>query len=371
MARESGDLAVARVLPRGYSRPATQGLWRDVMRDVLDAAPILANRRATTEAIASALMYCADWESLTSRPTWDRLIDHCKATTGRGSRATIARALALMIDLKLIARVAHGRQGKYAPGDPETNPNEAAVYVLLVPSPVHVVEDGTEPEASSPVDEIETPPRRLESVALPVRAREEPNYDSEPLRGPERLTAAQAPPPQRAQRRQHPAWPGHATALRKDHMLSAAFELQRRLPVLRQISAKDLRSCLRHYFLAGWTVADVAHALDWKPDGGRWPHSGATGIGPTSVRGWIAHRLAPWASEGTPRRSFGQRAAAERAERLARQQAQRERDAAERAQRGNPARCPIVAAAKAHIGHVRYRSPSPDCPWCPGQPDRN
>jgi hypothetical protein len=366
IARETSDRTVVSVLPEGYVRPATQLQWRTVMRDVLDVAPLRADRHATLVAVATALMSWADWDTLTTRPTWAKLIDRCQEATGRGSRATIARAIATLIQLNLIARVAHGRKGCYAPGDPASNPNEAAVYVLLVPSQLRAVPRADDVHASRPassVDENETPPAsRSVSEAHPARARGD--LRPEPLRGPQFDVAAQAPPPPTSPANRHvELWPGSTTPGTDGARLSAAAELQRRLPVLRQISTRDVRACLREFFLAGWTVQDVHHALDWKPDGTRWPHDGANGVGPTGVRGWARYRLAPWTSDGTPRRSFGQRAAAERSEQLARQRAERERAEAARADTTStpPA---IVTAVRDHLRHVRWHQVDPACPWC-------
>lgn len=369
VAREASDSTVGAVLPHGFVRPATQAQWRSVMREALEAAPIRGDRRQTLDAVATTLMLWADWDSLTTRPTWARLIERCRQVTGRGSRATIARAIATLIEMRLIARVAHGRKGIYAPGDPASNRNEAAVYVLLVPGQAKAVppaadvsHEGVDPQ---PVDQTETPPdKESVSVAHPVRAREEPQ--SEPLRGTHRTVAAHTPPTSRPPvDRNAPLWPGSATTGTDGARLSAAAELQRRLPVLRQISTRDVRSCLREFFLAGWTVQDVHDALDWRPDGTRWPHDGADGIGPTGVRGFLRYRLAPWTSDGTPRQSFGQRAAAARAEQMALIEADRRRNAEDRER---AARTPPIEyrVAREHLKHVRWRHLDPSCPWCRG-----
>lgn len=354
-ARESDDDTVAKVLPRGYIRPADQGQWRRVMWDAIDLAPVRQDKHDILMAVATMLMWHADWDTLTTRPTWRRLIEHCQATTGRGSERSIARAIADLIDMKLIARVAGGRLAEFSPG--VDTPNDAAVYVLIVPSKLRAV---------GAVDGNGSPTDLQVGNSHPVRAREATNNDhqAEPLRGTQHQPPAQAPAPHQLVDQRHvPLWPAGQTTGTDGARLLAAAELQRRLPVLRQISTRDVRSCLREFFLAGWSVQDVHHALDWRPDGTQWPHDGATGIGPTSVRGWIAHRLAPWTSDGTPRRSFGQRAQAQRAEELARQQAEREREAARRAQ-WTTTPPPIMAAAKAHLRHVRWHQADPDCEWC-------
>lgn len=112
-------------------------------------------------------------------------------------------------------------------------------------------------------------------------------------------------------------------------MLLAAREVQRRSFTLRRITDRHVRSLLREFFLAGWTVADVLLALDRKP-AGRWRHDGAAAV--DNVGAWVAYRLRAWrTTEGTVRRSPSTRAAAAHAENRARALARRETES--RAQR--------------------------------------
>lgn len=378
--REATNLVVAGGLPDGYERPADQARWRDHLRAALGPGQFRVDRHATLTAVATALMQHADWDTLTTRPTWAVLIDHCRERTGHGSRRTIARAIATLIELQLIARVAGGRRGCYTPEGcrarshsrghclaPETCPaSEAAVYVLIVPTRLRLVPDQRAVAGAHPVDTNGTPPPREVSEAHPVRAHARRKDQPEPLRGTDFRGPAQAPATsQFIPNRHDPMWPGWATTGSQGARFAAAAELQRRLPVLRQISTRDVRSCLRAFFLAGWTVRDIEHALDWRPDGTRWPHDGADGIGPTMVRGWIRYRLAPWTTEGTPRRSFSQRAEAERAHQQAIERVRREREQAYRTT--------VVATppaeyrqARAHLTHLRWGRSEPGCPHCDG-----
>lgn len=383
-ARETTDLAVAGVLPAGHERPATQGRWRSVLRATLGPGQFRADRRATLLAVATTLMNHADWDTGTSRPTWAVLVDRCQLITGHGSKATIARAIATLIELKLIARVAGGRIGCYTPNgcrarsrskgpclhpDGGCAPHEAAVYALIVPTRLRSVPNNAIVAAASAVDGNATPPHRDVSVAHPVRAHARQKTNSEPLRGTHLQVPAQAPATaQFIPNRHEPLWPASATTGSQGARFAASAELQRRLPVLRQISTRDLRSCLRAFWLAGWTVLDVRHAIERRPDGTRWPHDGANGIGPYAVRGWLAHRLAPWTTEGTARRSFTQQAAADLAHRRAVDRAHQEREQAERAASGPPTPAPTVgtyAAAKAHLRHTTRGAPyQANCSVC-------
>ena len=347
--RETAPDVVDSVLPRGHCRPATQAQWAAVAVEAVGGRLFRADRHTTLLAVADVLKRWADWKTLTTRPTWERLIHECQQATGHGSRATIARALATLIEMQLIARVAGGRQGQYSPGTDTTN--EAAVYVLLVPSPLRAV------------DSFETPPAfGFVSEAHPVRARED-QHQTEPLRGQPDVVAAKPPPNQACADRNVPLWPGNATAGTKGARLSAAAELQRRLPVLRQISSRDVRSCLRTWFLAGWTIDDLQHALDHRPDGTRWPHDGATGIGQRSVRGWIRYRLAAWLRDELPIASPSQQARSDRLHQLA---LQRHQDELATQRSGTPTTTPppIFLAARAHLRHQNRGYQDPDCDLC-------
>jgi hypothetical protein len=218
VARETSNIVVAGVLPQGYVRPATQGIWRDHLREVLDAQPIRDDRYETVEAVALTVMYWADWDTMASRPTWAELIARCIEKTGRGYERTIARHLAYLIQLNVIARAATGRRGCHAPGgcqekvsnwknsgpckatpDSPCPPDEAAVYVLCIPSPIHAVEDTDDtPQAQesavlAPWDGLGAPPTLRVVSSLPVRARHG-NAEYDPLRG-TAFQAAQAPQP--------------------------------------------------------------------------------------------------------------------------------------------------------------------------------
>lgn len=152
-------------------------------------------------------------------------------------------------------------------------------------------------------------------------------------------------------------WVAHTPATNPAERLAAADELRWRLPVLRRISARHVRHVVREHFLAGWTVLDIQHALDHRPDGAVWNHDGASGV--ARPADWLAYRLAAWCDEsGTVGRSRSQRLALERAEARARTRRQRDEAAAARARRAAATEdSPIVAAAKSQIDAIRRRFP--------------
>lgn len=294
--RERSPLAVAHGLPQGGSRAPNQATWRQAVRDSPALDRLRADRRATILAVADVVAFCADWASMTSRPTWALL----SARTGR-SRATVARALATLREAGLLGVVATGRSAGYGPMA-LGGQAEAAVYVLAVRSTLHLLEEAG--------DEHETP-TRVAGSSLPPGARGlRETTTAEPLRGP--TPGAAARPSVLAPRRQEPLWPGSATARSKDERRSAAAELQRRSFPLRRTSTAWIAAATREFMLAGWTVNDVLAAIDHRPDGTAWAHDGATGV--QQVGRWLAHRLAVWRDpHGTVLRSPSQRAAADAA----------------------------------------------------------
>lgn len=70
------------------------------------------------------------------------------------------------------------------------------------------------------------------------------------------------------------------------------------------VSAAAIASVCRPFFAAGWSPADVLHAIDFRPNDGRWSYDQA----PRSVIGWLTSRLSWWLnSSGSPRKSQSQR----------------------------------------------------------------
>ena len=146
-------------------------------------------------------------------------------------------------------------------------------------------------------------------------------------------------------------WPGGRRAASKTQRAAAAAELRRRLHlVLRAMSVPDIAATTRAFMLAGWTVTDLHHALDHRPDGTPWPHTGAPPTTePRRIRGWLTHRLTAWTTNGTdPRRSPSQRAHAQRAQAAAQARAAQERSEHHRARRARPD-SPTKAHALARI----------------------
>ncbi|MEX5298272.1 hypothetical protein RCG67_05785 [Kocuria sp. CPCC 205292] len=110
--------------------------------------------------------------------------------------------------------------------------------------------------------------------------------------------------------------PGATPQDRRQVRRLAGLEIQHHALVLRRITTASVVAVAEPCFDAGWTVADVLHALDWTPQGARYAHDSVTGI--ENPGAWFAARLRTWThQDGTPMRSADQRAAAEAEQRRA------------------------------------------------------
>lgn len=105
------------------------------------------------------------------------------------------------------------------------------------------------------------------------------------------------------------------------------------------MSPKDVTSAIRDFLIAGWTVADLHHALDYQPNGAPWPYSGVPrSDSPPRLRGWMRKRLAAWrTTTGEPFRSRDQRSTAEALQRRAQAARNTERLRKEREERATRA----------------------------------
>ncbi|MFC7582529.1 hypothetical protein ACFQYP_00970 [Nonomuraea antimicrobica] len=63
------------------------------------------------------------------------------------------------------------------------------------------------------------------------------------------------------------------------------------------MTAWYLRWLLKPFLGAGWTVADVLHALDVRPDGSAWTYTWQSVNELRHIPGWVRHRLGAWLDE--------------------------------------------------------------------------
>lgn len=342
-ARETDSATVLAAVPKGMVRAAH---GRQSMAALLHHESFAARNRngqGTIVAVLHALIERTDYDTMTTRPGWEALI----AATGT-SRTTVARVLRLLAAWGIIGRVAGGRQAKYAAAGPDGERiNEAAVYVLCAPSPLALV------------NKVGTPPalggsHLKEKELTHTRARGKSSQNDV---APPRLIvegAASGAPAAQVPWRPELHWPAHRTPKRRIQRVAAASEIRNRSFPLRCMTPKDVASSCRDFFLAGWTVADILHALDWRPDGTLWPHSGAPDTKDVwRMRGWLRHRLSAWRTDaGEPLHSRDQQEAARAAARRREQEAERRRileRQAERAAQLAAGECPAKVTALAKI----------------------
>lgn len=317
---EAKPWVVLRAVPAGHVRASSQKAFLDAVDACDELLQLRADALANVRLVAARLAWWADWDTMTTRPTWAVLSEK----TGL-SRRTIARALVRLRDAGLVGLVATGRAAGYQPARRDAGGAEAAVYVLCVPSPLALVEDVDE---IAPVDTSGTPTGSPRLVEEPMRARESGNHSSDALRATAHAAPDGAEPAQkRAGAKSGPTLsPVAGRRARLDERWRQARALQARIPVLRAVTDRAVAAALRDFHAAGWSTADLASCVDWRPDGTRWPHDGATGVAVPAR--WLEHRLAPWRDEtGAPR-------PAPSARRLDEARARAERQRAERAAAG-------------------------------------
>ncbi|NKX94242.1 helix-turn-helix transcriptional regulator [Sanguibacter hominis ATCC BAA-789] len=356
--------------------------------------------RATLRHLLTVLAWSSDWEvqrrrreMLVSVPQRE-LARRC----GRTER-TVRRHLRVLEEIGMLATVREGISAEARPFASGDEGNVVPVYVLLIPrSSLDGSDDAPDVDDGEPTiaEDAQGGRRHLSLVDIdvlpsgsPFRGTLVPTHTRarralhEPLRGPDpsggaprrRLRSAtrqpgldeghvtRSPEEKRRPNREIGAvstlsWPAYEVTKSKRDRLAASDELRNRLPVLRHISAAHVRYVVREFFLAGWTVADVAYAVDHRLDGSPWPHSGADGV--ARPADWLAYRLSAWRDEaGTVRRSRGQRIEAERVSQRARQRVARDRAAAAEAKRAenlvSPRRAKIIESIHSNLPPRRRR----------------
>lgn len=277
-------------------------VWRNWVFELPEFALLRADCRRKMAEFVERLIRIpnVDPGSMTVMPVWSRMEELLGL-----HRATIARYFARLASWGALCTVARGRSAAKTPTATGREKNEAGIYAFI---------------------------QLIESEAVDISATPDPSPDrSEPMRGRAREDtrkeqASPAPfsgrvaPRRRVQAmiacRTEPFFGRHATTNafdkrgRKAARLQAAAELQFLvLPLRRETTAWVAHVC-KPFFELGWTIADIQHALDWRPDGTTWPHSGADTV--RSIRAFIHVRLGAWVTEsGQVMRSHNQRLQAE------------------------------------------------------------
>lgn len=325
-----------RAVPAGSVRAADVAEWLEAVdRAVELEARWYSSKRAAVRAWAREVARHVDGPSMTSIYTNAQAL----RATGRRSATTMKQFRRWAEAHGLLAEVAPGRRGTYAPAS--TNAmrdkagnvitgadgapvmmNDASVRVLCVPAALR--------RQTSQGANVPPGPRQgsssyylKESITC---ARENAGvfHRFDPIRDlhteAERLAALlPGDEPLPANRRR--AWWSPNVTKGKDKRIAVATArlLAEKAPVLRGAWDTVIGWALRPYVRAGWTASDVLWALDHRPDGNPWTHTTKV----HHVLGWLRHRLAYWLDpEGTPLRSPRQERAAEHEQALARRAAE-------------------------------------------------
>ncbi|GAB3214248.1 hypothetical protein GCM10027294_53060 [Marinactinospora endophytica] len=244
-------MAIAAAIPGDARRAAGQTQWLHAVQTHPEFTRLRSDARHRLLAICRVLSSYADWKELTTRPTWAIICDRAHV-----SRATLKRWRRWLLDHRLLGQVERGSTPRTRTGRDNGDDlgNRAAEYVLLTPTN-HKHPDETEP------------PSLLRQEERTPRTRARKTTPAHP-----------------------PLWPGHTPPRSRTHMALASQEARRRNMLLRHLSWPHLRSLLRDFYLAGWTLLDCLYALDHRPDGTPHHHTHH----PRHIPGLIRWRLSLW-----------------------------------------------------------------------------
>lgn len=359
VAMERSRLLVAASVPEGCVLAPRVSVWLEAVREVAEARGLRDVQVVTVVRVARGL---CDWVDGASRTT--RVVNERVAELAGCCVRTVQRWLRRLEQWGLLGLVAGGRSARWAPlarsQDAEgrvvlERRNEAAVRSLVVPEGMAAAAPALASSSSAgrgPVDNEGPAEPGCGSRCHPYpslgildpRTRARGGLGGKglvPLRGAEAILGAAARPGGRVRGdRQRAWWSPRRTRSTEEAVLGLARELQERLRVLRGCSDRYVMRVIRPFFGAGWSVGDLVAAVDRRPDGSAWPHSGDRGV--REPARWLIHRLSAWLDgRGVPLASWRQerqaaheRAMAEREARMVARDAERARIAAQRASWG-------------------------------------
>lgn len=358
VAVERSRLLVAGSVSEGSVLAPRVSVWLEAVAWVVEVEGLRSDHAARGMGVARALVSWVDGGSRTTRVTNEGVRAWLERAGVAVSVRTVQRWLRRFEAWGLLGLVAQGRSARWAPLKRVQEPgggvrlervNEAAVRSLTVPVRVlaEMVEAGVcaRPAAAGGVGESQGCGSRCHpypwlGIDDPrTRARGGPGMrDEVPLRGAEGSSGAASRPPGGLRGDRRPAWwSSRPTRSTEEAAVGLARSLQDEWVVLRGCSDRYVMRVIRPFFDAGWGRSDLVWAVDRRPDGGLWPHSGARGV--REPARWLIHRLSAWLDEaGAPlvapsmvaRAQHERVLAARRAEARARL-AEAERIAAERA----------------------------------------
>lgn len=359
VAMERSRLLVAASVPEGCVLAPRVSVWLEAVREVAETRGL---RDAQVETLVRVARGLCDWVDGASRTT--RVVNERVAELVGCCVRTVQRWLRRLEQWGLLGLVAGGRSARWAPLARSQDAdgrvvlerrNEAAVRSLVVPEELAASVQAQASAASvgrGPVDNegpaephcgLRCHPYPYSGILSPrTRARDVLGDEGlVPLRGAEAFLGAAARPDGRVDpSRRRAWWSPRRTRSTEEAVLGLARQLQERLRVLQGCSDRYVMRVIQPFFGAGWSVGDLVVAVDRRPDGSAWPHSGDRGV--REPARWLIHRLSAWLDDrGAPRLSWRQeraaaheRAMAEREARMVAREAEHARVAAERASWG-------------------------------------
>lgn len=323
--------AILRAVPEGMRRARSQGDFKRAVKEHPDALALRSHGYTNLMRVVEQLADWADWTSLCTRPTEQRIADD----TGLG-KSTVERWVRWLRERAFLGVVEEGSTNATRPGnrgglDDDGYGNRAAVWVLCTPAPD--LDDTVLPQVSDLRKvESEDPSgsSRREEPERPTHTRERRST----LGDHSRISTTTRPA---------------ATPGTKRFALQQAQRLREESSVLRRMSSWYVRHLARVFLVAGWTVSDVLHALDHLPDGTAWTYTWKSMDELRHIPGWVRHRLNAWLGEDgqvLASRSQQMASAAER-QRAEQEQFARQREEARARRAGGPGLAPAPKLSRA------------------------
>ncbi|MFI6497091.1 hypothetical protein [Nonomuraea typhae] len=283
--------------------PSQQAFLRAV-KEHPDALALKCHAYRNLTDVAAKLAGWADWTTMTTRPTEQRIADDLDLAL-----STVKRWIRWLRERGFLGVVENGTTVRFRKGtrcglDDDGLGNRAAVWVLSVPAVELVGHDlrtdktTTEPPSCTSRRGVQESPTHTREERSSTRRRNRISTTKEVA----------------------------ATPGTRKHALQAAQKIHDESTTLRRLSPWYIRHLTRIFVAAGWTAADVLHALDHQPDGTAWTYTWTSRDQIRNVPGWVRFRLSAWLDEhGRPLLGKSQRLAAAAAQLRAEQADMRER----------------------------------------------
>lgn len=281
--------------------PSQQAFLRAV-KEHPDALTLKCHAYRNLTEVAVKLADWADWAQMTTRPTEQRIADDLDL-----SLSTVKRWIRWLRERGFLGVVEEGTTVRFRKGTrcglvDDGLGNRAAVWVLCTPAPELDKHD-------PPTDKTTTEPPSCTSRR---------GVQEGPTHARERRSSS------RRRTRISTTDGAAATPGTRKHALQIAQRIHDDSTTLRRLSPWYIRHLTRIFVVAGWTAADVLHALDHMPEGTAWTYTWTSRDQIRNVPAWVRFRLAAWLDEhGRPLPGKSQRLADAAARLRAEQEAMR------------------------------------------------